>query len=93
MKVKGWKSKNIGRVEGGKVGRSEGGKVKRSKPKPHGSLYLPQFLPYTFLTKNSGGDLWSPPTNKIYTPGTMNQLINLSQYLIHVNSTHLRLSQ
>ena len=85
MKVKGWKSKNIGRVEGGKVGRSEGGKVGkvgRSKPKPHGSLYLPQFLPYTFLTKNSGGDLWSPPTNKIYTPGTMNQLINLSQYLI-----------
>ena len=23
---------------------------------------------YTFLTKISGGDLWSPPTNKIYTP-------------------------
>ena len=68
MKVKGWKSKNIGRVEGGKVGRLEGGKVQRSKPKPHGSLYLPQFLPYTLLTKNSGGDLWSPPTNKIYTP-------------------------
>ena len=71
MKVTGWKVRKIGRVEGGKVGRSEGGKVGkvgRSKPKPHGSLYLPQFLPYTFLTKISGGDLWSPPTNKIYSP-------------------------
>ena len=70
MKVTGWKVRKIGRVEGGKVGRSEGGKVGRSKPKPHGSLYLPQFLPYTFLTKISGGDLWSPPTNKStkYTP-------------------------
>ena len=71
MKVTGWKVRKIGRVEGGKVGRSEGGKVGRSKPKPHGSLYLPQFLPYTFLTKISGGDLWSPPTNKIYTPVRM----------------------
>jgi len=68
VKVTGWKVRKIGRVEGGKVGRSEGGKVGRSKPKPHGSLCLPQFLPYTFLTKISGGDLWSPPTNKIYTP-------------------------
>ena len=48
----------MGRSEGGKVGRSEGGKVGRSDVgkigrfeggKPHGSLYLPQFLPYTFL--------------------------------------------
>ena len=51
----------MGRSEGGKVGRSEGGKVGRSDVgkigrfeggKPHGSLYLPQFLPYTFHTKN-----------------------------------------
>ena len=29
---------------------------------------LPPFLPYTFHTKILGGDLWSPPSNKIYSP-------------------------
>ena len=51
----------VWRSEGGKVGRLEGWRFERlkvggwkgwrSKPKPHGSLYLPQFLPYTFHTK------------------------------------------
>ena len=51
VKVRGWKGRKVERVEVWKVGRSEVGKVGRSKPKPHGSLYLPQFLPYTFHTK------------------------------------------
>ena len=97
VEVKGWKGRKIGRVEdgkvgrseGGKVGRSEGGKVGRSKPKPHGSLYLPQFLPYTFLTKISGGDLWSPPTNKIYARKPVSP--NLSESECAISPTALGL--
>ena len=64
----------VGRSEGGKVGKSEGGKVGRFEEKGRkASLYLPPFLPYTFHTKILGGDLWSPPSNKIYSPAIINQ--------------------
>ena len=53
--------------------------IRPSKPKPYGSLYLPPFLPYTFHTKILGGDLRSPPSNKIYSPGGHTETFSFSE--------------
>ena len=69
QKVERLEGQRVERLEGQRVEMVEGQRIERLEEKGRkASLYLPPFLPYTFHTKILGGDLWSPPSNKIYSP-------------------------